>query len=90
MQKRKGKDTKVVSLFTTLQKIYQVCGKLFEPAHNKTYNKTCVTSKDPDQTAQLCSLIRVFTDHVCLLQPPGYPKRDQIEPLTYWVDYKLI
>ena len=23
---------------------------------------------------------------MCLLQPPGYPKRDKREPLLYWVD----
>ena len=35
-----------------------------EPAHEKTYNKTCATSEDSDQTAHLRSLIRVFADHV--------------------------
>ena len=34
----------------------------------------------------ICSLIRVFADHMCLLQPPGYPKRDKQEPLPYWMD----
>ena len=40
------------------------CGEIKknEPAHDKTYNKTCVISKDSDQPAHLCSLIRVFTD----------------------------
>ena len=33
-----------------------------------------------------CSLIRVFADHMCLLQPPGYPKTDKQEPLPYCVD----
>ena len=47
----------------------------FESAHHKTYNKTCGTS-----------LIRVFTDRLCLLQPPGYPKRDKWEPSPYWAD----
>ena len=32
------------------------------------------------------SLIRVFADPMCLLQPPGYPKRDEGQPLPYWVD----
>ena len=58
---------------------------IYESAHNKTYNKTCATSKDSDQTAHPRSLIRVFADHMCLLQPPGYPKRDEKEPLPYWV-----
>ena len=54
--------------------------------HAKTYNKTCATSEDSDQPAHLHSLIRVFSDNMCLLQPPGYPKRDKQEPLSYWVD----
>ena len=57
-----------------------------EPAHYKTYNKTCATSEDSDQPAHPRSLIRVFADCLCRLQPPGYPKRDIREPLPYWVD----
>ena len=30
--------------------------------------------------------IRVFADPMCLLQPPGYPKRDKQELLPYRVD----
>ena len=30
--------------------------KIYKPAHNKTYNKTCMTSKDSDQPGQLHSL----------------------------------
>ena len=50
---------------------------LFEPAHAKTYNKTCVTSEDSDQPVHLYSLIRVCSDRMCFLQPLGYPKRDK-------------
>ena len=57
-----------------------------ESAHDKIYNKTCATSEDSDQPAHPRSLIRVFADCICLLQPPGYPKRDKREPLPYWVD----
>ena len=57
-----------------------------EPSHDKAYNKTCATSEDSDQPAHSHSLIRVFADRICLLQPPGYPKRDKREPLPYWVD----
>ena len=57
-----------------------------EPGHDKTYNKTCATSEDSDQPAHLRSLIRVFADRMCLLQPPGYPKRDKQIPLPYWVE----
>ena len=46
----------------------------------------CATSEDSDQPAISRSLIRVFADRICHLQPPGYPKRDGREPLTYWVD----
>ena len=51
------------------------------PAHDKTYNKACATSEDLDQPAHPCSLIRVFEDRMCLLQPLGYPKRDKRDPL---------
>ena len=38
------------------------------------------------QPARARSLIRVFANRMCLIQPPGYPKRDKWEPLPYWVD----
>ena len=60
--------------------------KSYEPAHDNTYNKTCATSENTDQTAHPRSLIIVFADRLCLLQPPGHPKRDKREPLPYWVD----
>ena len=50
---------------------------LYEPAYDKTYFKTCVTSEDSDQPAHPCRLIRVFEDRMYLLQPLGYPKRDK-------------
>ena len=34
----------------------------------------------------ICAVWSVFTDHMCLLQPSGYPKRDEKEALPYWVD----
>ena len=52
----------------------------------QTYNKTCATSKDSDQPAHQRSLIRVFADGMCLLQPQDYPKKDKWEPMPYWVD----
>ena len=33
----------------------------YEPEHDKTYNKACVTCKDSDQPVRLCSLISVST-----------------------------
>ena len=33
---------------------------LFEPAHDKTYSKTCVTSKDSDQPVHPPGIARVF------------------------------
>ena len=56
---------------------------IIEPAHDKTYNKTYVTSKDSDLPAYPRSLIRVFADPLCLLQSPGYSKRDKLERLPY-------
>ena len=61
-------------------------GETNEPAHDKTYNRTCATSEDSDQPAHPRSLIRVFADRMCLLQPPGYPKRDKRKPLSHWMD----
>ena len=52
----------------------------------QTYDKIFWTSEDSDQPAHPRSLIRVFAGHMCLLKPPGYPKRDKWEPLPYWVN----
>ena len=49
----------------------------YVPVHDKTYNKTCATSEDSDQPLHPCSLIRLFADHMCLLQPLDYSKRDK-------------
>ena len=64
----------------------QANGYFNAPARDRTCNKTCATSEDSDQTARPRSLIRVFTDHICLLQPPSYPNKDEREPLPYCVD----
>ena len=53
---------------------------IIEPADD---NETCATSEDSDQYAHPHSLIRVFADRMCLLQTPGYPKRDEQELLPY-------
>ena len=37
--------------------------KIYDPAHSKTYNKTCVTSKYSDQLLHLPSMARVFTHY---------------------------
>ena len=63
--------------------------KLYEPAHDKTYNKTCAASKDSDQHVHPRCLIRVFADHMCPLQLPGYPKKDKQEPLPYCMDVQV-
>ena len=47
-----------------------------EPAHDKTYNKSCATGEDSNQTAHPHGLIRVFADHMCLLQPPACPFKE--------------
>ena len=57
---------------------------IFEPVHKKTYInliKTCVTMEDSHQPVHPNHLIRVFADCMCLLLPPGYPKREP-EPLS--------
>ena len=58
---------------------------IYEPAHDETYNKTCATSEDSDQPAHSRSLIRVFANRMCLLQLPGYSKRNKRQPLQYCV-----
>ena len=45
-------------------------GIIYEPAHDKTYNKISATLRPR-------SLIRVLADCMCLLQPAGYPKRNK-------------
>ena len=61
-----------------------------EPAHDKTYNKTCETSEDSDQTAHPCSLISVFADCMCLLQPLAIQRGINENPChTEWM-YRLI
>ena len=62
--------------------------KTNEPAHIKTYNKSCAINDDSNQPADPRSLIRVFADRMCLLQPPGDTKRDKREPWPYWVAIK--
>ena len=59
--------------------------QIFKPAHDKNYNETCATSEDWDQSAHPHSLIRVFPDRICLLQPPGYPRKDERGPLPHWM-----
>ena len=62
---------------------------LFEPAYDKAYNRTCATSEDSDQLTGPRSMIRIFDDSMCLLQPPDYPKRDKRELLPFWVDVQV-
>ena len=53
----------------------------FEIFHDKTYSKTCATIEDSDQPVHPRSLIRIYADRTCILQHPGYRKRDEREPL---------
>ena len=60
---------------------------IYEPVHDKTYYMTLATTcEDSDQPVHPHSLIGVFADSMCLLQPPGFPKRYKQESLPYWVD----
>ena len=67
----------------SLESIYILLKIKYEPAYDKTYNKTCVTSEHSDQLAHPCSLIRLFAEHMCLQQ--RYPARNEQEPLPYSV-----
>ena len=46
------------------QQTATVLNNIYEPAHDKTYNKTCVTSKDSDQPVHPSSMARVLV-HPC-------------------------
>ena len=54
---------------------------VYEPAHDKTYNKTCETSEQIS-----LRIHRIFADRMCLLQTGGCSKRDKREPLLYRAD----
>ena len=66
-----------------------------EPALDKIYNKTREISLRPEAVEGtgnhrwLWDLIRAIADHMCLLQPPSYPKRDKREALSHWVDVEV-
>ena len=57
-----------------------------EPVHDTTYIKTCAISEDSGQLAHPRIPIRLFAERMCLLLPPGYPKREKREPLSYLMD----
>ena len=56
----------------------------------RTAKPTCANREDSDQPAHPRRLIRVFTDCIWLLQLPGYPKKDDGEPLSYGVDVQSV
>ena len=61
-----------------------------DPVHDETYKKTCVNTEYLDQSAHPHSLHRVFTEIMCLLQPPGYRRWINENPChTGWM-YRLI
>ena len=68
---------------------------IIAPAKNKTYNKTCTTSKNSDQPVQPRSLSRVFADRMCLQQLSGFPKEMNENPrflvgCTGWSESLLV
>ena len=56
--------------------VYSACKKLNEQVHDKTYNKTCVTSKDSDQPVHPPSMARVLV----------YPSLDSLEAVEVTCD----
>ena len=69
-----------LSLYWLHRSYLRFCRALIhKPAHVKTCNKTFATSED-SQTALPRSLIRVFADRMCFLQPTGYLNRDKRVP----------
>ena len=56
---------------------------IYEPAHDKTYNKTCPASEYSNQPAHPHSLIRVFAD--CMsLRKHAYSNILKISPPKNW------
>ena len=63
-----------------------VIGMEIEPAHDKTHNKTCATSEYSVRPAHSRSPIRVFADHMCLLQLQAIQKGINKNPChTGWM-----
>ena len=71
------------------------CRKCCVPAHfyqndlsqHRTKPKTKLVQPAKTQISlHICTVWSVFADSMCPLQPPGYPKRDEREPLPYWMD----
>ena len=58
---------------------------VIKPAHDKKPTIRLVQAAKTRQPAHPRRLIRFFADCMCLLQPPGYPKRDKRESLPHWV-----
>ena len=57
-----------------------------EPAHCKTYNKTCATSENSDQPAHLRSLMRVFAARMKKAWVLSYPLSAQQRLWSNWAD----
>ena len=81
--KKKNKKTKKTSADTSgasLVRLKMILVELIliEPAHDKTYNKTCVTSKDSDQPVHTPSMARVLV----------YPSLKSLEPVEGTCDQR--
>ena len=82
----KLRNTKSVDFVETVSSGSTLFHNVYGPVHDKTCNKPCATSEDSDQPAHTRSLIRVFGVRTCLLQPQSYPKSNEREPVSYWMD----
>ena len=82
-----GKFWKISLIFILWFSLQRTKYKICQRTTKSTIRRA--TSKDSDQTAHPRSLIRVFADRTCLLQPPRYPTRNKGEHLTHWVDGQL-
>ena len=61
---------------------------LYEPAHDKTYSKTCATSKDSHQPVHLPSMVRVVVIH--LIKKTCLYNFDSLKPHFYIVKLGFI
>ena len=64
----------------------KISGFSYGSTDNKLHDHLHMSQRTTKPKISLVRLIKVFADRMCLLQLPGHPKRDEREPLPYWVD----
>ena len=66
-----------------------VCRRIWPSQLSQQTTKPTRRHVQPAKTLislHICTVWSVFPDGMCLLQPSGNPKREELEPLPYWAD----